>query len=102
MYFDRFDIVSAYSVFAALFGWDDYTHGICSRIARLRARRLPERVQDLSPNAKAILGKLARHHCPSVVAFGRFERRARGRAGVGLNARERVEVRVCYVRTEAA
>ena len=97
MYFDRFDVVSAYAVFAALFGWDDYTHGICARIARLRARNLPERVEDLSPNAKAILGKLARRHCPSVVAFGRFERRARGRAGAGLAARERIAVRLCYV-----
>lgn len=102
MHFDRFDILSAYNLFAALFGWDDYTHGIIYRISRLRARGLPERVQDLSPNAKAILGNLACRHCPSIVAFGQFERRARGRAGVGLDARERVAVRLCYVGKDAA
>ena len=100
MYFDRFDIVGAYNLFAALFGWDHYTHGIIARIARiarLRARRLPERVQDLSPNAKVIFGGLARRHCPTVVALGRFERRARGRAGAGLSSFERVAVRRCYL-----
>lgn len=97
MYFDRFDIVGAYNLFAALFGWDHYTHGIVARIARLRAHRLPERVQDLSPNAKVIFGGLARRHCPTVVALGRFERRARGRAGAGLNRFERAAVGRCYL-----
>ena len=102
MHVDRFDIVSAYNLFAARFGWDDYTHGILRRIWRLGARGLPERVHDLSPNPKAILGQLACRHCPGIVAFGRFERRARGRAGVGLSACERVEVRFCYVGRDAA
>jgi len=102
MHFDRFDIISAYNLFSVLFGWDDYTHGIIRRISRLRAHGLPERVQDLTPNAKVILGRLACRHCPSVVAFGRFERRARRRAGARLNTRERIAVRFCYVNTDAA
>lgn len=97
MYFDRFDIVGAYNLFAALFGWDHYTHGIIARVARLWARRLPERVQDLSPNAKVIFGGLARRHCPAVVALGRFERRARGRAGAELGSFERLAVGRCYL-----
>jgi len=97
MYFDRFDIVGAYNLFAALFGWDDYTHGIITRVARLRARRLPEHVQGLSPNAKVIFGGLARRHCPTVVALGRFERRARGRVRAGLDRFERAAVRRCYL-----
>ena len=54
--FDRFAICAAYNVYSMLWGWDEYTYGIQSRLTRINyrpsasdqtARTLDETAQDI-------------------------------------------------------
>ena len=55
-YFDRFDILAAYSLYSVLFAGDDYTAGIQVRLARLsyEPSRSEEHLDGLSENGQDI------------------------------------------------
>jgi len=63
--FDRFDILDAYNIYSQDWGWDDYTHGIQARLARMHftSARGAETFRGLSENARAIYrGLVERRH----------------------------------------
>ncbi len=64
MNFDRFDILSAYNLYSALFAGDSYTAGIQARLAGLKYQpaRSEERFEGLSENAQAIFSALVLTH----------------------------------------
>lgn len=55
--FDRFDICAAYNLYSCLYGWDDYTNGIQSRLAKIKYRpsASDQDLEEISENAQDIL-----------------------------------------------
>jgi hypothetical protein len=58
--FDRFDICCAYNLYSQLYGWDDYTRGIQSRLRTIafKPSHSDEFVERINENAQDILLEL--------------------------------------------
>lgn len=91
MFFNRWDVLSAFYMYSVLYNGGRYAADVAARLRKLEFRPAPseEKIEGLSENAKAIFGRLVRSQEWRDVAIQRFIKRANGRLpGLGAPYRE--------------